>query len=163
MSNSIAALALRMKPSRMLWLTHEQLPHPEAVICPVDENQVQLVIDLLAGSYERRMGLLHRVKAIAGKLQMIPPIERPSIPARMPNGLYEPVSWRFVLWLSHALGIQEQSRRADLIRQLEIWLEQGADRAQCSTRRGAHQSRDDEKIVIRKAGMQERVSDSNHD
>lgn len=122
MANSALSSALRLKPLRLLWLTHEQLPHPEAMICPVDENQVQLVIDLLSGPYDRRMGLLQRLKAIAAKLETIPPIERPGVPARMPNGLYEPVSWRFVLWLSHALGIQEDSRREALIRRLQYWL-----------------------------------------
>ena len=134
MSINVLSPAFRLKPSRLLWLTHEQLPHSEAVICPVDENQAKLVIDLLSSSYKRRMGLLQRLKAIAAKLQTIPPIERPSIPARMPNGLYEPVSWRFVLWLSHALGIQEDSRREELVSRLKHWLEQGEDCAKCSTR-----------------------------
>jgi hypothetical protein len=111
----------------MVWLTHEELPHPEAVICPVSEEHVKLVIDLLAGAYERRMGLLQRLKAIAAKLETLPPIERPSIPARMPNGLYEPVSWRFALWLSHALGIQKDSRREALAARLQHWLDEGGD------------------------------------
>lgn len=127
MSIEVLSPALRLKPTRLLWLTHEQLPHADAVICPVDEHQVRLVIDLLSSSHERRMGLLQRLKAIADRLQAIPPIERPSIPARMPNGLYEPVSWRFVLWLSHALSIQEQSRREAIILRLQFWLCAGED------------------------------------
>ena len=136
MSNSIPSPALRMKPSRMLWLIHEQLPHADAVICPADEEQVQLVIDLLSSSYERRMGLLQRLKAIAAKLKTIPPIERPTIPARMPNGLYEPISWRFALWLSHVFGIQEESRREALIGRLQYWLSAGEDCDLISTNGG---------------------------
>lgn len=136
MSNNVLRPALRLKPSRLLWLTHEQLPHPEAVICPVDDNQVQLVIDLLSGSYKRRMGLLQRLKAIAAKLKTIPLVERPGIPARMPSGLYEPVSWRFVLWLSHALGVREPSRREALILRLQYWLCAGEDCDLISTHEG---------------------------
>lgn len=121
------------KPSRLLWLTHEQLPHPEALICPADESKVRLVVTLLEDSYERRMGILQRLKAIANKLATIPPIERPSIPARMPNGLYQPISWRFALWLSHALGIPEDSRREELAVRLNHWLSEGEDCETIST------------------------------
>lgn len=133
MSNSVLSPALRQKSARLLWLIHEQLPHPDAVICPADENQVQLVITLLKDTHERRMGILQRLKAIANKLATIPPIDRPSIPARMPNGLYEPIPWRFVLWLSHVLRIQEASRRQELITRLQHWLDQGNDCEMIST------------------------------
>ena len=115
------------KSDRLLWLSHEKLPHPDAVICPVEETQVRLVISLLEASYERRMGILNRLKTISAKLNTLAPIDRPSIPARMPSGLYEPISWRFALWLVHALGIESESRRQDLIRRLQRWLDAGDD------------------------------------
>jgi len=115
------------RTARLLWLTYEKIPHPDAVICPVEEAQVRLVISLLETSYERRLGILQRLKSISFKISKLAPIERPSIPARMPNGLYEPISWRFALWLTHALGIQTDSRRQDLIRCLQRWLTEGRD------------------------------------
>lgn len=127
MSNHSLVEAVTTQTDRLLWLTHERLPHPDAVICPAEENHVQLIIGLLEDSYERRMGILHRLKAISAKINTLAPIERPSIPARMPNGLYEPISWRLALWLSHALAIHAESRRQDLIRALEQWVEDGAD------------------------------------
>lgn len=126
MSNNLAEIETTQS-ARLLWLTHEKLPHPDAVICPVEEAQVRLVISLLEDSYERRRGILQRLKTICEKIKTLAPIERPSIPARMPNGLYAPISWRFALWLSHALGIESESRRQDLIRSLQRWLDEGDD------------------------------------
>ncbi|MBD3673480.1 MAG: hypothetical protein HUJ26_08130 [Planctomycetaceae bacterium] len=126
MNNSLAEI-VTTRTGRLLWLTHERLPHPDAVICPAEEAHVRLVIGLLEDSYERRRGILQRLKAISQKINTLAPIERPSIPARMPNGLYEPISWRFALWLSHALGIKSDSCRHDLIRRLQHWLDEGDD------------------------------------
>jgi hypothetical protein len=127
MSNEKMDEVVATKSDRLLWLTHERLPHPDAVICPAEEHQVRLVIGLLNESYERRMGIVQRLQAIVSKFKTLAPVDRPSIPARMPNGLYQPISWRFALWLRHAMALKADDRRQDLIRTLEQWSEQGAD------------------------------------
>ena len=116
-----------IRQSRLLWLAHERFPHPEAVSCPAEEHQVRMIISRLNDSHERRMGILQRLKSILEKIEQLPPIARPSIPARMPNGLYEPISWRLALWLSRALDVQEASQREALRNSLKQWLTEGSD------------------------------------
>jgi len=115
------------KSSRLLWLTSERLSHPDAVICPAEEHHVKMIIGLLQGRYERRQGILQRLTAIVAKINTLAPIERPGIPARMPNGLYEPISWRLALWMKQALSVSETSCREAIVGSLERWLENGAD------------------------------------
>jgi hypothetical protein len=112
--------------SRILWLTWERLPHPEAVIHPADEREVRLVLSLMEYPIARRAQLIERLKNIFQKIFKLPVFDRPSIPARMANGLYFPVNWRFALWLSRVLSF-EGSRKDQLVATLQNWLAEGSD------------------------------------
>lgn len=111
---------------RILWLTYERLPHPDAVIHPAEEREVRLVLTLLEYPIARRAQLVERLKNIFLKILQRPVFDRPNIPARMENGLYFPVNWRFALWLSHVLSF-DGSRKEQLVSALQTWLNEGSD------------------------------------
>ena len=114
--------------SRILWLTYEKLPHPDAVTHPADEREVRLVLSLMEYATDRRAQLVERLNKIFQKILKVPVFDRPNIPARMENGLYFPVNWRFALWLSRVL-VFEGSRKEHLVSALQNWLAEGSDGA----------------------------------
>lgn len=120
MSNSIT------NNRRTLWLAYETAPHPDAVSYAADEADVRLALGLLAYPWSRRAQLADRIRKVFSKISKIPPFERPGIPARMPNGIYRPIPWRFAQWLMCVLRC-EATVHERLTRQLESWLHNGPD------------------------------------
>jgi hypothetical protein len=119
---------MNRETSRILWLTYERLPHPEAVIHPAEEREVRLVLTLMEYPLARRAQLVERLKNIFQKILQMPVFDRPNIPARTENGLYFPVNWRFALWLSRVLPF-DGSRKEQLVSALQQWLRDGSDGA----------------------------------
>lgn len=111
---------------RILWLVFERPPHPEAVSYPADADEVRLVLSLLAYPYARRMDIVTTLRNILAAMEHTAPCERPTIPARLPSGLYRLISWRFAKWLANVLAVEGSAQRR-VQRELQGFLASGRE------------------------------------
>lgn len=109
---------------RIVWLTHETILHPHVVRYPAQAEDVRLVLNLLDFPLARRQRLVGRLRNILSSLEQIPAIEREGIPARYPDGIFRPISWRLAIWLSIALGA-DGSELERLRTSCQQWLSGG--------------------------------------
>jgi hypothetical protein len=108
---------------RILWLTYERPPHPEAVCHPATEEDADFVLALLRRPYRERMHLTGQlIQFLAGEERRAPVLRR-SIACRTPTGLYRCVPWRLARWLRHVLPATE-SAVDDTIARIERWRRQ---------------------------------------
>lgn len=117
--------------TRIVWLVFERVPHPDAVSYPADIEDVRLVLSLLDYRLVQRSDLVRKLRRILDVVGREPPCERPTIPARMPNGLYRPISWRLAKWLACVLGC-EGSPRERLMARLRTWVDSGGTDGACN-------------------------------
>ena len=111
---------------RLLWLTYERPPHPDAVVHPVDSRDAAFVIALLEHPYERRIELTRQLAVYLATQDSVPQVDRQPVPCRTPSGLYHLVPWRLAKWLRHTLPASECVIDRTLV-QIQQW--QSADSA----------------------------------
>ncbi len=93
--------------SRILWLAYERLPHPDAVSYPAGEDDVHLVLELLARPYADRQRISEQLRRYQTEQDTLPTFCRQSIPCRRNSGLYHLVPWRLAKWLSAVLRAED--------------------------------------------------------
>lgn len=108
--------------SRFLWLVYEQSPHPDAVSYPAGEDDVRLVLELLAMPSPRRMQIAEQLRNFLTEQMTQPLFSRKQVPCRRTSGLYHLVPWRLAQWLSNALRTSDEAIRRTEAR-LRRWLE----------------------------------------
>jgi hypothetical protein len=109
---------------RLLWLTYERPPHPDAVCHPATEEETDFVLALLRRPYRERMHLTGQlIRFLAEEVRRAPVLRR-ALACRTPGGLYHCVSWRLAKWLRHALPATE-SAVDDTIARIERWRRTG--------------------------------------
>ena len=105
---------------RLLWLTYERLPHPDAICHPATEEEADFVLALLRRPYRERMHLTGQLIRFLAEEQRRPPVLRRSVACRTPTGLYRCVPWRLAKWLRHVLPATESAVN-DTIARIERW------------------------------------------
>ncbi len=105
----------------VLWLVFERVPHPDAVSYPADQRDALLVLQLLDVSPRKRVHLAEQFRNFQKQIEKQPVFERPQVPVRGVNGLYQLVNWRFAKWLSHILPACESTIESTRTR-VESWL-----------------------------------------
>jgi hypothetical protein len=109
---------------RLLWLAFERPPHPDAVCHPATADEVQLVLEFLAGSVTQRRQRAEQLRNYLAQQAALPPWSRPAVPCRRATGLYVLVPWRLAKWLATVLpatdGLLERTRG-----RLQRWLQTG--------------------------------------
>ncbi len=89
----------------ILWLRFERPPHPDAVAHPANEDELRLVLALLALPWWERNRLSGLLRNWLSAAQGQPPLERRGVAVRFGDGLYQPVPWRLAKWLACVLPI----------------------------------------------------------
>lgn len=119
--------------ARTVWLVYERSPHPDAVSSPADARDVRLILHLLERTRNERVQIAERLRAILAEIERRSPFERPGIPARTPEGIYRPISWRLAKWLACVLRC-DGSVRERVTGRLHAWLSSGSDGEACRPR-----------------------------
>ena len=112
--------------SRILWLVYERVPHPDAVSYPATEEDVLLVLELLAHPYAKRLQWAEQFENYLNEQDRLGIFERKSVPCRRASGLYQLIPWRLAKWLSKVLPAGD-SVIAKTETRIRVWLEQGED------------------------------------
>ncbi len=113
---------------RILWLAYERLPHPDAVSYPAGEDDVRLVLELLARPYPDRQQISEQLRHFQSEQDALPMFCRRSIPCRRESGLYHLIPWRLAKWLSAVLRAEDRVIERTQTR-IHNWLE-GSDHPQ---------------------------------
>ncbi len=108
---------------RLLWLTYERLPHPDAVCHPATGDEAEFVIALLQRPYRERTHLAGQLIRYLAEQNQRAATDRCSVACRTPSGLYRCVPWRLAKWLRHVLPAAE-SVIQDTIGRVENWQRQ---------------------------------------
>lgn len=113
---------------RILWLTFEKPPHPDAVRHPATAEDVLFALELLTAPVQYRQRLAEQLRGYLDLQAGLAPWARPAIPCRRMSGWYSLVPWRFAKWLSVVLpatpGALERTQQ-----QLQTWLNSGGPAA----------------------------------
>lgn len=115
---------------RLLWLTYERSPHPDAICHPATDDDAELVIALLRRPYRERIRLTEQLAHFLSQEARRPAPDRTSVACRTPGGLYHPVPWRLAKWLRHVLPATE-SVIENTITRIERWRRQSSSEIQC--------------------------------
>ena len=92
---------------RILWLAYERLPHPDTVSYPAGEEDVHLVLELLARPYADRQRVSEQLRRYQTEQDTLPTFCRQSIPCRRDSGLYHLIPWRLAKWLAAVLRAED--------------------------------------------------------
>lgn len=103
------------------WLVYARPPHPHAVCHPAHEDEVHLVLELLAASPAQRQDWAQQLQGFLAEQSRWPPWQRAAVPCRRASGLYVLVPWRLAAWLAVVLPAP-QGVRERLATQLRHWL-----------------------------------------
>ncbi len=115
---------------RLLWLTYERSPHPDAICHPATEEDAEFVLTLLRRPYCERMRLTEQLACFLGKQKRDSATDRTSVACRTPSGLYRSVPWRLAKWLRHVLPATD-SVLEDTIARIEQWQRRSSPELQC--------------------------------
>lgn len=110
---------------RLLWLTYERPPHPDAVCHPASEDEADFVIALLQRSHRERMHLTGQLIRFLAEQQHLAMMDRRSVACRTPSGLYRCVPWRMAKWLRHVLPAAE-SVIQHTVNRIDHWRRQSS-------------------------------------
>ena len=105
---------------RLLWLTYERAPHPDAICHPATVDDAEFVIALLRRPYAERIGLTEQLARFLSKQKPLAATKRGAVACRTPSGLYRSVPWRLAKWLRHVLPATD-SVIEDTIARIERW------------------------------------------
>ncbi len=105
---------------RLLWLTYERSPHPDAVCHPATDDEAEFIIALLQRPYRERVHLAGQLIRYLAEQNQRAAADRCSVACRTPSGLYRCVPWRLAKWLRHVLPASD-SVIQDTIRRIENW------------------------------------------
>lgn len=115
-------LGLAAGPQRdCVWLVYARPPHPLAVCHPAREDEVHLVLELLAACPAQRQAWAERLRQLLAEQDRWPPWQRAAVPCRRASGLYVLIPWRLAAWLAVVLPASEGVRER-LALQLRHWL-----------------------------------------
>lgn len=109
---------------RLLWLVYERAGHPDAVAHPATEGEVALVLDWLEKPLDERTRLVPSLARCVERQRKESAFARRPVPLRNGAGLYVPVPWRLVWWLSRLMGAAEAVIERTRVR-LARWLADG--------------------------------------
>lgn len=104
-----------------VWLTYARPPQPHAVCHPASEDEVHLVLELLAASSAQRQDWSGQLRQLLAEQARWPPWQRAVVPCRRASGLYVLIPWRLAAWLAVVLPASEGVRER-LATQLRHWL-----------------------------------------
>lgn len=115
---------------RLLWLSYERSPHPDAICHPATIDDAEFVIALLRRPYSERIRLTEQLARFLSTQERLTPTERLPIACRTPSGLYRSVPWRLAKWLRHVLPATESVIK-DTIARVEWWQHQSSAELTC--------------------------------
>ncbi|MBX3437581.1 MAG: hypothetical protein KF861_08835 [Planctomycetaceae bacterium] len=108
---------------RLLWLTFEHPPHPDAVSHPASDEELEFVLALLRRPIAERTRLAGQLINFLAEQNRRPALDRQSVACRTPAGLYRCVPWRLAKWLRHVLPAPQSVIERTTAR-IEHWRQQ---------------------------------------
>lgn len=115
---------------RLLWLTYERSPHPDAVSHPATDDDAAFVIALLQRPDRERIRLTEQLARFLAEQKLRAATDRSSVACRMPSGLYHLVPWRLAQWLRHVLPATEPVIE-DTIARIQQWRQRSPSAPHC--------------------------------
>ncbi|MCA9074677.1 MAG: hypothetical protein KDA93_06570 [Planctomycetaceae bacterium] len=115
---------------RLLWLTYERTPHPDAICYPATDDDAEFVLALLKRPYPERIRLTEQLARYLTQQKRVAATERTAVACRTPGGLYRSVPWRLAKWLRHVLPATD-SVLEDTRVHIEQWQRQTSNGLTC--------------------------------
>ena len=117
--------------NRVLWLAFETIPHPDAVVAPLAEDEATFVLSLMVSPRPHRISQVIQLRNALQTQTEQSLWSRELIPCRTSQGLYILLSWRLAKWLSLVLAAEDSILDGAACR-IRQWLENGASEEVCS-------------------------------